>query len=159
MQTTLILAIATTALIGPGAGISLDQSIKQLPARHRIGIAAYSAYSRAGDQGNGLFLYPPIGIGTVLLAIAAAVSGHLSELPAALQAPLDISGVLAILHSLTTAGAAPINFSQRKYALTDELNLARVLDRFERWHNVRAVLQVLNFGASLWATVVLAGSP
>ncbi len=159
MQTTLILAIATTALIGPGAGMSLDQSIKQLPARHRIGIAAYSAYSRAGDQGNGLFLYPPIGIGTVLLAIAAAVSGHLSELPASLQAPLDISGVLAILHSLTTAGAAPINFSQRKYALTDESNLARVLDRFERWHNVRAVLQVLNFGASLWATVVLAGSP
>ncbi len=45
MQVTLILAIATTALIGPGAGMSLDQSIKQLPARRRIGIVAYSAYS------------------------------------------------------------------------------------------------------------------
>jgi len=158
MQTTLMLAIATTALIGPGAGMSLDQSIKQLPARHRIGIAAYSAYSRAGDQGNGLFLYPPMGIGTLLLAVAAAVSGHLSGHPAALQAPLDVSGALAILHSAVTAGAAPINFSQRKYELTDEANLARVLDRFERWHNVRAALQVLNFGAALWATVVLAGN-
>lgn len=157
MQVTLILAIATTALIGPGAGMSLDQSIKQLPARHRIGIAAYSAYSRAGDQGNGLFLYPPIGIGTLLLAIAAAVSGHLCRLPGALQVPLDISALLAILHSLVTARAAPINFSQRKYEPTDEANLARVLDRFESWHNLRAVLQVLNFAASLWATVSLAG--
>jgi hypothetical protein len=158
MQTTLILAIATTAVIGPGAGMSLDQSIKQLPARHRIGIAAYSAYSRAGDQGNGLFLYPPMGIGTLLLAIAAAVSGHVSGLPGPSQTPLDISGVLAILHSLVTVRVAPINFSQRKYTLTDEANLARVLDQFERWHSLRAVLQVLNFGAALWATIMLASS-
>src|ERR1035437_8791592 len=112
--------------------MSLDQSIKQLPARHRIGIAAYSAYSRAGDQGNGLFLYPPVGIAAVLFAIAAAVSGHLSGLSGILQVPLDISGLLAILHSLVTARAAPINFSQRKYALNDEENLARVLDQFAR---------------------------
>ena len=158
MQITLILAIATTALIGPGAGMSLDQSIKQLPARRRIGTVAYSAYSRAGDQGNGLFLYPPIGIGTLLFAIAAAVSGHLCRLPGTLQAPLDISGIFAILHSLATTRAAPINLSQRKYEPTDEANLARVLDRFEFWHNLRAVLQVLNFAASLWATVALAGS-
>jgi hypothetical protein len=158
MQVTLMLAIATTALIGPGAGMSLDQSIKQLPARRRIGIVAYSAYSRAGDQGNGLFLYPPIGIGSFLLAVAAAVSGHLCNLPGTLQVPLDISGALAILHSLATVRAAPINFSQRKYEPTDEANLTRVLDRFEFWHNLRAVLQVLNFGAALWATVALAGS-
>jgi hypothetical protein len=50
-------------------------------------------------------------------------------------------------------------FQHCKYALTDETNLARMFDRIERWRNVRAVLQVLNFGASLWATVVLAGSP
>src|SRR5208337_2999534 len=105
------------------------------------------------------FLYPPIGIGALLLAISAAVSGHLSGLPAPLQTPLDISGVLAILHSLVTARAAPINFSQRKYKLTDEVKLAHVLDQFERWHNLRAALQVLNFGAALWATVLLAGNP
>jgi hypothetical protein len=157
MQTTLMLAIATTALIGPGAGMSLDQSIKQLPARHRIGVAAYSAYSRAGDQANGLFLYPPVGIGTLLFALAAAVSGHISGLPIPLQAPLDISGALAILHSLVTARAAPINFNQRRYELADEANLARVLDQFERWHSLRTALQVMNFGASLWATIALAG--
>lgn len=158
MHTTLILALATTVLIGPGAGMSLDQSIKQLPARRRIGIAVYSAYSRAGDQGNGLYLYPPFGIGTLVFALAAAISGHHSGLAAGAQVPLDISGALAILHSLVTARAAPINFRQRKYDLTDEVSLARVLDQFERWHNLRAVLQVLNFGASLWAVVALSDS-
>ena len=157
MHTTLILAIVTTALIGPGAGMSLDQSIKQLPARRRIGISAYSAYSRAGDQGNGLLLYPPIGIGVLLFAVAAAISGHLAGLPGAMQWPLDMSGTLAILHSFCTARAIPINFSQRRYDLTDEANLSRVLDKFERWHNARAALQVLNFSAALWATVLLAG--
>lgn len=156
MQLPTILAIASTAVIGPGAGMSLDQAIKQLPARRRIGAIAYSAYSRAGDQGNGLFLYPPMGIGSLLLAVAAAVSGHLYHLPDTLQTPLDISGVLAVLHSLVTARAAPINFSQRKYQPTDEANLAHVLDRFAFWHNLRTVLQVLNFAVSLWATIALA---
>lgn len=158
MQLPLILTIATTAVIGPGAGMSLDQAIKQLPARQRIGAIAYSAYSKAGDQGNGLFLYPPMGIAALVLAVAAAVSGHLYHLPSTLQAPLDISGVMAVLHSLVTARAAPINFSQRKYEPTDEVNLACVLDRFAYWHNLRAILQVLNFAVSLWATVALARS-
>jgi hypothetical protein len=156
MQLPLILTVATTAVIGPGAGMSLDQAIKQLPARRRIGAVAYSAYSRAGDQGNGLFLYPPMGIASLLLAVAAAVSGGLCHLPYTLQAPLDISGVVAVLHSLVTARAAPINFSQRKYEPTDEANLACVLDRFAFWHNLRTVLQALNFAAALWATVALA---
>lgn len=155
MQLPLILSIATTALIGPGAGMSMDQAIKQLPARRRIGAVAYSAYSRAGDQGNGLILYPPMGVGCLLLAVAAAVSGHLYHLPDRLQVPLDISGVLALLHSLVTARAAPINFSQRKYQPTDEAGLSRVLDHFASWHNLRTVFQVLNFAVSLWATVAL----
>ena len=98
-----------------------------------------------------------MGIGCLILAVAAAISGYIFHLPGTLQTPLTISGALAILHSLVTARAAPINFSQLKYEPADEVNLARVLDRFASWHNVRAVLQVLNFAASLWATVSLAG--
>lgn len=153
---TFTLALATTALIGPGAGMSLDQAIKQLPARRKIGVIAYSAYSRAGDQGNGLFLYPPIGIGCLALAVAAAVSGHLHHLAGAVQMPLDLSALLAVMHSLVTARAAPINLSQRKYAPDDEANLGRVLDSFARWNGLRALLQVANFGVSLWATIMLA---
>ncbi len=156
MQLPLILTIATTAVIGPGAGMSLDQAIKQLPARRRIGAVAYSAYSRAGDQANGLLLYPPMGIASLLLAVAAAVTGRLWHLPNSMQALLNISGVLAVLVSLVTARAAPINFSQRKCQPTDEACLSRVLDRFARWHNLRTILQVLNFAVAFWATVALA---
>jgi hypothetical protein len=35
----------------------------------------------------------------------------------------------------------------------DEAALARVFHRFERWQTLRVVLQVLNFGAMLWALV------
>ena len=51
----------------------------------------------------------------------------------------------------TATQAAPTNFSQRGVA--DEAALARVFDRFERWQTLRVVLQVLNFGAMLWALV------
>jgi len=36
------------------AGASLDQSIKQLPARQRTGVRAFFAYSQAADLGNGI---------------------------------------------------------------------------------------------------------
>lgn len=155
MDLTQTLAIAATAFIGPGAGMSLDQSIKQLPARHLIGISAYSAYSRAGDQRNGVLLYAPMGIGSAIFVIAAAISGHVAGVPSSSQVPLDISGTLGVLHSLATAIAAPINLSQRHYALTDESNLSRILNSFERWNNVRTTLHVLNFAAALWAVVAL----
>jgi hypothetical protein len=63
-----------------------------------------------------------------------------------------VAAGLAVLHSLVTAQAAPTNFSQR-WVAKDEAALARVFDRFERWQTLRAVVQVLNFGAMLWALV------
>ena len=56
-DTTLLLLAGATALNGILAGASLDQSIKQLPSRHRIGPVAYSTYSRASDLGNGIPWY------------------------------------------------------------------------------------------------------
>jgi len=44
------------------AGASLDQSIKQLPARHCLNVA-YSAYSQASDLGNGIVFYAVLGVG------------------------------------------------------------------------------------------------
>lgn len=70
----IVLVIATTALSGIAAGASLDVSIRQLPARHRIGVIAYSLYSQATDLGTAKVWYPPLGIGTLLLALAAAVT-------------------------------------------------------------------------------------
>lgn len=71
--------------------------------------------------------------------------------------PLYVAAGLAVLHSLATAQAAPTNFSQRRVA-RDEAALARVFDRFERWQTLRAALQVLNFGAMLWALVAYASA-
>jgi hypothetical protein len=46
---TLALLVVATAVTGVLAGASLDQSVKQLPARRKIGAVAYSRYSRAAD--------------------------------------------------------------------------------------------------------------
>jgi hypothetical protein len=46
--------LAAVAANGLLAGASLDQSVKQLPARKRIGAVAYSVYAEAADLGNGI---------------------------------------------------------------------------------------------------------
>jgi hypothetical protein len=76
MDTTMWLLVA--ALIGNGllVGASLDQTVKQLPTRHRIGVVAFSEYSKAGDLGRGVAWYAALGIGAALLTLAAAVVGR-----------------------------------------------------------------------------------
>src|SRR3954454_23426116 len=107
LDTTLILILAATTATGILAGTSLDQSIKQLPARHRIGVIAFSAYSRAADLGNGIVWYAIIGIGAALLTIAAAVSAYLWGAPVAVALPLYLAMLTSLLHSFTTTQAAP----------------------------------------------------
>jgi uncharacterized membrane protein len=92
---------------------SLDQSIKQLPARHRIGVVAFAAYSQAADLGNGVVWYAALGIGGALLTLTSATFALVLNAPEQPQRLLLIAGVLAIAHSITTARAAPLNFSQR----------------------------------------------
>jgi Domain of unknown function (DUF1772) len=149
LNRTSALVLAATAANGLLAGASLDQSIKQLPARRRIGAIDYSAYSRASDLGNGIAFYGTLGVGAAL-TIAAAVSAHRHEPQSRRTPPLYAAAGLAVLHSLATTRAAPTNFSQRKVAQDDETALAEIFDRFERWQTVRAALQVLNVGAMLW---------
>ena len=152
LDITLILILAATAADGLLAGASLDQSIKQLPARHKIGLVAYSEYSRASDLGPGILWYAILGVGAAVLTVAAAVASLTQGVPSASAIPLYVAAVLAVLHSLVTTQAAPTNFSQRRVA-KDEATLTRVFDRFERWQTLRVVLQVLTFGAMLWALV------
>lgn len=146
----LIITLVATGLDGVLAGASLDQSLKQLPARHRMGASAFSTYSRAADLSrNGILWYSTLGIGAALLTIAAAVALLVAAAPFPRALPVVIAAILAVLHSLVTARAAPTNFRQRS-VLDDEKALAAVFDQFERWQTLRAVLQVLTFGAMLW---------
>lgn len=152
---TFALSLAATAANGILVGASLDQSIKQLPARHRIGVLAYSQYSQAADLSNGIAWYAIVGEGAALLTIAAAIAAYRQRhnLDMAWKRPLYVAAGLSVLHSLATTQAAPIMFSQRTEA-NDEVALHHLFDCFARWQTVRAALQVLTLGAMLWALAV-----
>jgi hypothetical protein len=148
MSFSSLVVLAAIAANGLLAGASLDQSVKQLPARKRIGAVAYSAYTEAADLGNGIPLYAALGIGAALLSLAAAVVGWRMGAEAT-RVPAFLAGVLAVLHSAATTRAEPTMFSQRRVR-GDEAALANIFDRFARWQGLRCVLQLANFAALLW---------
>src|SRR5256885_16209468 len=92
-----LLAIATV-VDGLLAGASLDQSVEQLPARHRIGMRAYRAYSQASHMANGRFWLIPLGIGGAVLTFAAAIWAPTPHLPA--------GGALPVFPARGLAGGA-----------------------------------------------------
>lgn len=149
---TIALLVAATAADGILAGASLDQSIKQLPARHRMGVIAFSAYSQASDLGPGIIWYAILGIGAALLTVATAIVAFCQGVALAHAVPLYMAAGLAVLHSLCTTQAAPTNFRQRTVP-KDEAALTAIFNRFERWQTLRVVLQVLTFAAVLWALI------
>jgi hypothetical protein len=152
------LEIATVVASAMVAAASLDQSIKQLPARRRIGALAYSAYSLAADAGTGLRWYLPLFVVWVPLTLAAAVAGW-ADAPGegrALALAAAVVGVVA--HILVTAlFAAPALLAQRRVA-GDANALARVFDRFARWQAVRALIDVATLAATVWALVATIAS-
>jgi hypothetical protein len=151
MNTTLVtLLIFATGLNGILAGASLDQSIKQLPARHKIGVRTYSVYSQASDLGNGIAWYAIIGIGAAILTIIASFVALSQQSTLPTVTPLYVAAGLSVFHSLMTTQAAPTLFSQRRHA-QDEAPLVKIFNRFERWQTLRAIFQVLTFSALLWA--------
>jgi hypothetical protein len=76
--TPLLAAAGANGLL---TGASLDQSIKQLPARHRIGVLAFARYSQTADLANGVAWYAVLGVGTALLALIAAGAGLAASRP------------------------------------------------------------------------------
>jgi hypothetical protein len=154
------LALIATALDGILAGASLDQSIKQLPARRRIGAIAYSVYARAADLGTGIVWYAALGIGAALFTIVASIVALVQSVPVNLALPLYLAAAASLAHSFTTSRAAPIMLSQRHIAATaeNEPKLTALFDRFERWQTARVIVQVVTFGLMLWALAAFATS-
>jgi hypothetical protein len=146
---TLLLLLAAGAN-GLLSGASLDQSIKQLPARKRIGVLAFARYSQAADLANGVAWYAILGIGTAVLTLIAAASALAANLgPAATTATIAMI-VATVAHMAATARAAPTNFSQRR-AGDDEQALAAIFHRFTRWQTFRVSMNVTALIATLWA--------
>ena len=153
VNTMVILVVATTALSGIGAGASLDVSLRQLPARHRIGVIAYSVYSQATDLGTARVWYPPLGIGALLLALAAAIVAFFQQAALLHALPIYVAAALWIIHLLITLiWALPTLPRQRQFP-HDEHQLAALFNQFERLQTVRAILDVVIFGTTLWALV------
>ena len=147
------LMILATAMNGLLSGLNVDTALVKLPARRRIGAVAYAAFARGNDLGNGLVVYPIFGIGAALFTVLATAIAYLEHSPMGLLLLLSLASLLSILHTFATTRAAPVMLSI-KDAPNDEAILTTKLDRFARWHAVRAMFQVLTFFVLLWALVV-----
>jgi hypothetical protein len=153
MTLLLALIIAATALNGLLGGFSFEGALVKLPTRHRIGAVAYATFARGSDLGNGVWVYPSTAIGAALLTIVATIVAYVGHASAALLVPLSIATLTSIGHFVATSRAAPIMLRVGKTP-DDEALLAPLLDRFARWSEVRATLQVLTFFVMLWALLV-----
>jgi hypothetical protein len=139
---TAVTSVAMAALVADGilAGLSLDKVIVQLPARRRIGVAAYAAYARAADLGNGVAFYASAGVGAALLTVAAFAVAVSRGAPGTVTGLLAAAALLSLLHSAMTARAAPVMFRVGQ-AGDDQQALAFLLARFARWSAARAAAQ------------------
>jgi hypothetical protein len=144
--------VAALLVNGLLVGASMDQTVKQLPARHRIGVVAYSNYSKAADLHNGVIFYGVLGVGGALIAIMAAVVGLLHQPGGQITAVLWTIIALSLAHSAATSWAAPTNFRQRN-AAGDIEQLTAILNRFTTLQAIRASLQVLTLLALAWGLV------
>jgi len=86
------------------------------------------------------------------LTVVATIVAYVVHAPAALLLPLSITTLTSIGHFVATSRAAP-NMLRVGKTPDDEALLTSLLDRFARWHAVRATLQVVTFIVLLWALV------
>jgi hypothetical protein len=153
MNLVMFLIAFAVVINGLLAGLNVDTALVKLPARKRIGALAYATFARGNDLGNGLVVYPLLGIGAVLFTVLATAIAYLEHSSMGPLLLLSLASLLSLFHTFATTRAAPIMLSI-KDAPDDEALLRAKLDRFARWHAVRATFQVLTFFVLLWALVV-----
>ncbi len=150
VSVTRSLVVAAAALGVIATGTSFDKSVIQLSAWNRHGAEPWATYSRQADLRNGLIWYPAIGVGTLLVNLAAAVAVYRDPAaPRSAAVPTLGSALLAIGHMLATAGAAPNMLGVKRTDDPDSLRGA--LRGFTRWQGVRTGLDALLFAANLWS--------
>ncbi len=154
MSLGVFLIALATAVNGGLSGLNTDTALVKLPARRRIGAVAYATFARGNDLGNGLVVYPLLGIGAALLTLLATALAYVERSPMEVLLLLSLASLLSILHTFATTRAAPVMLSI-KDAPDDQAILTVKLDRFARWHAVRTTFQVLAFFVLLWALVIV----
>jgi hypothetical protein len=154
MSLVVFLIAIATAINGLLSGLNMDTALVKLPARQRIGAVAYATFARGNDLGNGLIVYPLLGVGAALLTLLATALANAERSPMEVLLLLSLASLLSILHTFATTRAAPVMLSIKGIP-DDEAILTSKLDRFARWHTVRATFQVLAFFVLLWALVIV----
>ncbi len=144
--------ITATSLTGLLCGASFDQSIKQLPARHIIGVKAFSDYAKAADLKNGVIWYAVLGIWAALFSIITAILVWKNYPRENFTLPLYLAGIFAICHTICTALAAPTYHSQKKPQ--NELSLTRLFNKFEMLQTFRSIFIALNFMCYIWVMII-----
>jgi hypothetical protein len=154
MSLVVFLIASASAINGLLSGLNMDTALVKLPARRRIGAVAYAAFARGNDLGNGLVVYPLLGVGAVLLTLLATALAYVERSPMEVLLLLSLASLLSILHTFATTRAAPVMLSIKDASDNEALLMAK-LDRFARWHAFRATFQVLAFFVLLWALVIV----
>ena len=147
------LFIVAVFLHGIIAGTSFDVAFVKLPTRKRIGYIAYANFARNNDLGNGIVVYPILGILSLILTFGTTIIVFIYKQNINILITLCLASVLTIAHSLCTLKAAPIMLSLKK-TKDDEIILKQKLDKFTFWHSFRTIFQVLTFMAWLRALVL-----
>ena len=143
------LVTAATALSGVVAGTTIDTGIVKLSAWRRLGAEPWADYTRQ-ELPISLVWYPILGIGAVLVNVAAAVAVHRDgEASRSAALPSRMVAILAIGHLLTTARAVPHMVRVRETG--DPASLQEALGSFTRWHLARTGIDALTFAANLWS--------
>jgi hypothetical protein len=94
-------------------------------------------------------------LGGALLTIAAAVAFFFDPLaPRSASSPIYLAAGLVLSGLLATILAAPKMLSLKRIG-EDPIALQRAFQGFEFWGGIRAVFQILAFGANLWALVAM----
>jgi len=147
-----VLVAATVVVSGLLAGGAGDRALLATAAWRHLGPAAWAAYSRQADLGSGLVVYPLVGIGGAVLAVAAAVSYR--STPRSAAPPIYLAALCELGVMATTIKAAPIMLGIAD--IDDPSALAHAFDQFSLWGlTIRGTLALLGFLSGTWALLAL----
>ncbi len=152
MDVIYVVSIIATVFNGLLTGASLDQSIKQLPSRHKMGLLTFTKYAQAADLGNGVLFYGILGIGAATTTILATILVFVTKDTSVHAMYLYIAALFSILHTFTTTQAAPVYHSQKKVD-GNEQALEKIFNTFEKWQTLRSLFLVITFITSLLAVI------
>src|SRR5439155_25905842 len=100
MQTALIALIVLGAILHLLlSGAAVVRLAVQFPAiERRLDPVAFAHWARAADLGNGLFLYPLLGIGGPLATWAVLVVAEIGRAAGSVTLPLITAATLGVMH-------------------------------------------------------------